>query len=168
MKLVVQILLAASSLALLGCGGSGLKYSKTPTSNMQFVSCGAYAERGMSVEFKCLVRFIDLSDRDYLLTAVFSSPQDEYLPKQVVTEFRGPIPSITISATDFKRLAASGIHHVKMNLSTADNPTKIISHFDKGFLFSKIDAKLAKSMNLDTEVVGGSSDSEVSSRLPGR
>ena len=168
MKVVFQILLAALSLVMVGCGGSGLRYSKTPTSNMQFVSCGAYAERGKSVEFRCLVRFMNLSNQDYRLTAVFSSMQNEYLPKKVVKEFRGPVPAITISASEFKRLAASGIHFVKVNLSTAKNPNKIISHFDKNFLFTKIDAKMADEMNLETEVVGETYDRNKPGRLPGR
>ena len=168
MRFVVQILLVAFSLVLMGCGGSGLKYSNTPTSNMQFVSCGAYAERGRSVEFKCLVRFMNLSNQDYRITAVFSSMQNEYIPKVVVKEFRGPIPSLTIPVVGFDRLVTSGIHHVKVNLTTARNPNNVISHFDKSFLFTKIDSKMAKSMNLETEVIGESNNSMNTSRLPGR
>lgn len=168
MKFVSQILLAASALVLVGCGGGGLQYSKTPTSNMQFVSCGAYAERGKSVEFRCLVRFMDLSNQDYRLTAVFSSAQNEYTPKEVVMNFRGPVSAHTISVRDFDRLAASGMHYVKMNLSTAKNPTKIISHFDKSFLFTKIGAKMAADMNLETEVIGEGYDRNKLGRLPGR
>ncbi|MDB4538163.1 hypothetical protein N9230_06085, partial [Akkermansiaceae bacterium] len=65
-------------------------------------------------------------------------------------------------------LVTSGIHHVKVNLSTAKNPTKIISHFDKSFLFTRIDSKMAKSMNLVAEVIGESNHATGSSRLPGR
>jgi len=111
---------------------------------------------------------MNLSNQDYRLTAVFSSTQNEYLPKEVIKEFRGPVPAITISATDFKRLAASGIHYVKVNLSTAKNPTKIISHFNKSFLFTKIDAKMADDMNLETEVIGEAYDRNKPGRLPGR
>ena len=168
MKFVSRILLAVSVFALMGCGGGGLKYSNTPTSNMQFVSCGAYAKRGLSVRFKCLVRFMNLGNKDYRLTATFYSRQNEYAPKTVIKEFRGPVPSMEISVGDFERLAASGIHYVKMNLSTASNPNRIISHFDQSFLFTQIDAKMAKEMNLDTEVVGGSNEGTVTGRLPGR
>ena len=167
MNFVSQILLAASLVVLTGCSGSGLQYSNTPTSNMQFVSCGAYAERGKSVEFKCLVRFMNLSNKDYRVTAVFSSTQDEYLPKTVVKEFRGPIPSLEIEVDGFEKLYTSGIHQVKVNLTPLKNPRKVISHFDKSFLFTRIDSKMAKSMNLETEVIGESNNSAVG-RLPGR